>query len=258
MSNGAERENLAVVTGASSGIGAALAKQLSGRGYRVLAVARRAERLAELEKSSGGRIVPLALDLTADGAPERVAARAAELGGADLLVGNAGYGSFGPFRDAPREKMVNILRLNVLAGVELTHLLLPVMLERKQGGVIVVTSSGGMYPTPNLAVYGGSKAFLLSWGEALAMELRGTGVRVLVACPGPTATEFGDVAGMADLMAKAPGVMQPEAVATALLSAFDAGQVLAVPGAGNWMMSAIFQRLPRGLTRKLAAAMFKR
>ena len=122
----------------------------------------------------------------------------------------------------------------------------------------MVTSSGGMYPTPNLAAYGGTKAFLLSWGEALAMELRVTGVRLMVTCPGPTATEFGDVAGMADLLAKAPGVAQPEAIAQSVLAAWDADRVLHVPGASNRLMATVFQRLPRRVTRNLTASMFKR
>ena len=257
MSDGTKKTQLAIVTGASAGIGAAMAKQLAAREYRVLAVARRADRLAALEAASGGAIVALSQDLTVDGAVERVAARAAELGGADLLVNNAGFGSFGPFWTCSRQTITNMLRLNVLTGVELAHHVLPGMIQRKRGGVIIVTSSAGMYPTPNLAAYGGSKAFLLLWGEALAIELRGTGVRALVVCPGPTATEFGEVAGMSEMLEKAPGIMQPEAVAKAVLQAWDRGRVLTVPGASNWLMSAIFQRLPRGVTRSLAASLFK-
>jgi short-subunit dehydrogenase len=250
--------SLAVVTGASAGIGASIATALVARGHRVLAVARRADRLAVLEAAGSGRLVPMVEDLTTDGAAERIAARAEALGGAELLVNNAGVGSFGPFWETSHEKTIGMLRLNVLAGVDLTHRMLPGMLARKRGGVILVTSTGGMYPTPNLAAYGGSKAFLVFWGEALAMELRGTGVRLMVACPGPTATEFGDVAGMAELLAKAPGIEQPDAVAQSILAAWDAERVLHVPGATNRLMTAILQRLPRGVTRSVTAKMFAR
>ncbi|MEJ2885189.1 SDR family NAD(P)-dependent oxidoreductase [Actinomycetospora aeridis] len=250
--------SLAVVTGASAGIGAAMATALAARGHRVLAVARREHRLTALETATGGRAIPLVADLTAEGAAARVAERAADLGGAELLVSNAGVGAFGAFRDIPRDRTLEMLRLNVLAGVELTHRMLPTMLDRRRGGVIVVTSSGGMYPTPNLAAYGGSKAFLLSWGEALAMELRGTGVRAMVTCPGPTATEFGDTAGMADLLGRAPGLAQPDAIARSVLEAWDAGRVLHVPGPANRVMAGLFQRLPRKVTRTVTAAMFRR
>lgn len=125
---------LAVVTGASAEIGAAIATALVARGHRVLAVARRADRLATLEAASGGRLVPMVQDLMADGAAEQVADRAESLGGADLLVNNAGVGSYGPFWETPHDKTVGILRLNVLAGVDLTHRMLPGMLARKRGG----------------------------------------------------------------------------------------------------------------------------
>lgn len=252
------QQGLAVVTGASSGIGAALARQLAARGHRVLAVARRAERLAELEAASGGAVVPMPQDLTADGAAERVAARAAELGGAEMLVSNAGFGNYGPFWKTPHDRVMQMLRLNVLAGADLAHRLLPGMIEKKRGGVLVVTSSGGVYPTPNLSAYGGTKAFLLLWAEALAMELKGTGVRVMAACPGVVSSEFGEVAGMAELMKNAPGVLPPDEVAKSLLSSWDAGNVIAFPGGANWLMTALLQRLPRALTRKLTAAMFMR
>ncbi len=253
----ASNRPLAIVTGASAGIGQSIARELAQRGYRVLAIARRADRLAALEASSNGNIIPLTLDLTADDAIEKVAARADELGGAELLVNNAGFGNYGRFWETSFEKTLEMVQLNIKTSVGLTHRLLPEMIARKKGGVIIITSSGGMYPTPHLATYGGTKAFLLYWGEALAAELEGTGVRALVVCPGATKTEFGDVAGMAEMLAKAPGLSEPAEIAKATVDAWEAKRVLSVPGVGNWVMSAVFQRLPRDLTRKLTAAMFK-
>lgn len=255
MHNRLERP-LAVVTGASAGIGAALARELAGRAYRVLAVARRGERLEELQRESQGGVIPLVEDLVSDGAAERIAARAKELGGAELLVNNAGLATFSRFWEAPAELAARQVRLNTMVSVELTHRLLPDMLARKRGGVMIVTSTGGFYPTPKLAVYGGTKAFLLSFTEALSEELRGTGVHALAVCPGATASEFGVVSGMQHLMERAP-LMSPEAVAKAALRAWDDRAVLCVPGAANKLMVQAAQLLPRAVTRRAMAALFR-
>lgn len=248
---------LAVVTGASSGIGEAFSRQLSARGFRVLAVARRRDRLAALEAATGHRVTGLPQDLLAAGAAEAVAARAEELGGADLLVSSAGRGCFGPFGAMDRQEALELVQLNVTVAVELVHRLLPTMLARRRGGVIVVTSAGAFYATPNLAVYGGTKAFLLSFTEALATELRGTGVRALALCPGPTDTEFGEVAGMAELLAGAPGTMTPDQVAAAGLHAWERGRIVHLPGGANRLMTTTVSRLPRAATRRVIGALFR-
>jgi hypothetical protein len=249
---------LAVVTGASSGIGAAFATALAGRGFHVLAVARRAERLDELAASADGAITALPLDLTAPDAVDAVVRRAAGIGPVDLLVGNAGRGVHGRAWEVSRAVTADVLRLNLLAGVDLIGALLPGMVARGRGGVIVVTSAGGFYPSPYLAAYGGSKAFLLSYTEALAAELRGTGVRAMALCPGPVRTEFGEVAGMADLMARAPGLMDAPEVVESALRAFGAGRAVHVPGAGTAVMAGVLARLPRGVTRWVAERAFRR
>src|SRR5688500_7127348 len=145
---------LAVVTGASSGIGEAFSRQLSGRGFRVLAVARRIDRLKALEVDSGDRVIGLQQDLREPDAAKVVAQRAEELGGADLLGSNAGRGIFGPFERLDARDAQDIIQLNVTFPVDLIHRLLPTMLARRKGGLIVVTSAGAHYSTPNLAVYG--------------------------------------------------------------------------------------------------------
>lgn len=253
MHNRLERP-LAVVTGASAGIGAAIARELAGRAYRVLAVARRGERLESLQRETQGGVIPLLEDLLSEGASERIAARASELGGAELLVNNAGVGAFARFWETPLELAVKQVQLNAMVSVELTHRFLPGMLAKQAGGVMVVTSTGGFYPTPKLSVYGGTKAFLLSFTEALSEELRGTGVRVLAVCPGATASEFGEVAGMQKIMEKTP-MMSPEAVAKAALRAWDQKAVICVPGTSNKFMVQAAQFLPRALTRRAMAAL---
>jgi short-subunit dehydrogenase len=186
-----------------------------------------------------------------------VARRAEELGGAELLISNAGRGIFGPFEKLDAEDARDIVQLNVMFPVDLIHRLLPTMLARRRGGLIVVTSAGGHYSTPNLAVYGGTKAFLLSFTEALATELQGTGVRALALCPGPTSTEFGQVAGMSRLLDSAPGLMTPDQVAAAGLRAWRKGQVVHVPGGMNRVMTATLSRLPRSATRRIVSTLFR-
>ncbi|MFT3926663.1 MAG: SDR family oxidoreductase [Myxococcales bacterium] len=253
MQNRLERP-LAVVTGASAGIGAALTRELAARAYRVLAVARRAERLEALQQETQGAVIPCVEDLVSDGAVDRITQRVEALGGAELLVNNAGLGAFARFVDTPAELIAKQVRLNALVSVELTHRLLPAMIANKAGGVLVVTSTGGFYPTPKLAVYGGTKAFLLSFTEALSEELRGTGVHTLAVCPGATASEFGEVAGMQAVMEKTP-LMSPEAVAKAALRAWDQRAVICVPGLSNKVMVQAAQWLPRALTRRAMAAL---
>lgn len=248
---------LAVVTGASSGIGEAFSRQLSRQGFRVLAVARRIERLRALEVETGGRTIGLQQDLREADAAEVVAQRAGELGGADLLVSNAGRGIFGPFEELDARDARDIIQLNVAFPVELIQRLLPTMLTRRRGGLIVVTSAGGHYSTPNLAVYGGTKAFLLSFTEALATELQGTGVRALALCPGPTSSEFGRVAGMSTLLDGAPGLMTADQVAAAGLRAWRRGRVVHLPGGVNRVLTATLSRLPRSATRRIVSAAFR-
>jgi uncharacterized protein len=248
---------LAVVTGASSGIGEAFSRQLSGRGFRVLAVARRIDRLKALEVDSGDRVIGLQQDLREPDAAKVVAQRAEDLGGADLLVSNAGRGIFGPFERLDARDAQDIIQLNVTFPVDLIHRLLPTMLARRKGGLIVVTSAGAHYSTPNLAVYGGTKAFLLSFTEALATELQGTGVPALALCPGPTSSEFGWVAGMSKLFDGAPGLMTPDQVAAAGLRAWQRGRVVHVPGGMNPVMTATMSRLPRSATRRIVSAVFR-
>ncbi len=189
--------SVAIVTGASSGLGRALARELARRGHVVLAVARRGERLTELARAhdadaraGGGRIEPLALDVTAPDAAERVHDEARRLGEIGWLVNNAGSSTFGRLEASRVEEQRALVRLNCEALVTLTTRVLPDLVRAGRGIVLQVASAAGLQPTPGWAVYGATKAFVISLAEAMSEELRGSGVSVTALCPGPMATEF--------------------------------------------------------------------
>ena len=250
---------LALVTGASSGIGEAFARALSKRGHSLLLVARRRERLQKLADELG-RAEVLAADLSREDEVERVAARAAELGDVTLLVNNAGFGTRGPFAELDGARQGDMVKLNVLTPVLLTHQLLPLLAHSgaagKVSGVINVSSIGAFQSTPYMATYSASKAFVLSWSEALYEELRGSGVRVLCVCPGPTTSEFFDVAVMPDNMRRLPHIMSADDVVARTLDAFDDNRATLLPGAVNWLSAVATRFVPRLIARVLTARMF--
>jgi uncharacterized protein len=252
--NGGER-GWALVTGASSGIGASFARALDARGYSLLLVARRRERLEELARTLR-RAEVLCADLGDEAEVARVAAHALALGDVELLVNNAGYGSSGEFLALDGAREVAMVKLNSLAPLLLAQRLVPAMVARKSGGVINVSSIGAFQPVPYMATYGATKAFLLSWSEALAYELRKTGVRVTCVCPGPTATEFFDVAAVNPTMARLPHVMSADGVVARTLDAFDAGRAVLVPGLINWLTAFVTRIFPRLVVRVVTGRMF--
>ena len=221
---------VAVVTGASSGIGTQFARALAERGYEVVLVARRRDRLEQLAGELASAHV-VECDLAAD--PQLVARRVEELGlSVDLLVNNAGFGSWGRFVELDPEREAEQVRLNCEAVVVLTRAFLPGMVERRRGGIINVASTAGMQPLPYEAVYAASKAFVRSFSAALRTELRGTGVKLLNVDPGPVATEWQQVAGYrdpSDTMG-VPGKIGPDRVVAEALRAFDRGRGSIVPG----------------------------
>jgi uncharacterized protein len=245
----------AVVTGASSGIGEAFARALERRGYALLLVARRRERLEALAETLQ-RAEVLTADLGDEADVARVAAHALALGDVELLVNNAGFGTNGTFLQLDPAREVGMVKLNALAPLVLAQRLLPAMVARGQGGIINISSIGAFQPVPYMATYGATKAFLLSWSEALAEELRGTGVRVTCVCPGPTATEFFEVASVHPAMAKLPHVMRPDDVVARALDAFDEGRAVLVPGLINWLTAFVTRIFPRLLVRVVTGRMF--
>lgn len=254
---------VALVTGASSGIGAAFAHALAARGDDLVVVARdetRLEQLAEtLEKGHGTAVEVLAADLTSKKGMAVVEARLESAEPPiDLLVNNAGMGTFGKFSELPRETEARVIRLNVLALAQLSHAALPGMIERGRGGIINVSSLAGHQPTPLNATYGGTKAFVTSFSHALHEELRGTGVKVTVVCPGFTRTEFQERAGLDS--GSVPSFMwqKPEAVVEAALRAYEHGRAVCIPGALNQAGAVFSSAMPAGITRRIAGAVVPR
>jgi uncharacterized protein len=230
---------VALVTGASSGIGAEFAKQLSAAGYEVILVARRADLMQQLAAQMPGGARVIACDLANEAAS--LAGKVAELGTqVDVLVNNAGFGTHGRFAEIDAAREAEEVRLNCEALVTLTHAFLPGMIERGRGGVITVASTAGMQPLPYEATYGASKAFARSFSDALSAELRGTGVRVLCVNPGPVPTEWQRVAGYApDYLPPVPGKISAAQVAEESLRAFHRGRRTIIPGSViRWFMRA--------------------
>jgi short-subunit dehydrogenase len=234
----------ALITGASSGIGAAFARKLAALGYDLVLVARRGDRLealtAELEGAYGIRAETLVADLTDEGDVERVAGTIAAIPNLELLVNNAGMGAEGRFYQADIGPQLAMIRLHVLASVRLSRASLPGMVERGRGGIISVASVAGFMALPENVNYCATKGYLITFSKALQLELIGTGVRVQALCPGFTHTEFHDDLREFD-KARTPKIlwMPAEAVVDASLRGLARGEVVCIPGIGNRLIAAI-------------------
>jgi uncharacterized protein len=239
-----------LITGASSGIGAELARQLAGRGLGVTLVARREDRLQELADELDGEVHVIAADISDAEGREGLFAAVDELGlVVEMLVNNAGYGSGGAFTTLDPESEAAMVRTNCEALVALTAHYLPEMADRGRGAVLNLASLIAFQPVPFQATYGATKAFVLSFTDALHEEMRGTGVTVTAVCPGPVRTEFGEQGGFGGADERIPGPMWLEAdkVAHDALEAVDRGDRVTVPGAGNQIAALWGQHLPRFL-----------
>ena len=247
----------ALITGASSGIGEEFAKQLAARGYELVLVARREERLKQLAES---------LPVTAHAVTCDLASEAAGLYGkveklgvqVDLLLNNAGFGLRGRFRDLPVERQAEMVRVNCEAVVVLTGAFLPGMLERDRGGVITIASTAGMQPLPYEAVYGASKAFALNLTEALHAELGKTGVRALAVNPGPVPTEWQQVAGYDEVGGEMmPGAIEADQVVSEALHSYDKGRRTLVPGRFFRNFMRLNAPAPRSLKLAVSERMYR-
>lgn len=247
-----------LITGASAGLGRAMATQAARRGGTLVLLARGAEGLAQTEaavREAGGRALCLPLDLTAPEAGDAVEAFLAEHGlHCHVLVNNAGFGLMGRAAEAPRERLVALVDLNVRSLVDLTLRLLPGMLARGGGGVIMLGSISGFAPGPGMAAYYASKAFVSSFSKALWQETRGSGVVVTCVAPGPVRTAFFATAQAreARLFKLLPKV-SPEGVAAAAWSGFDAGRRMVVPGLGAKLTVLAMKLTPERLILPIVA-----
>lgn len=251
---------LAVVTGASSGIGADIARLLARRGQPVLAVARRAERLQALSKEAEALkapIHPYPLDVTAPGAGEKLLAESRRLGGATWLVNNAGFGAYGAFREQAPERLSEMVRLNCESLVVLTRLFLDDLLLADRGVILNVASLAGFQATPFMSVYGATKALVLTFSEGLREELVHTRVTVTAFCPGPVPTEFQEVSGVARRRSTPPGQVSSEDAAKAAISGADRGRTIVIPGALSQATAVMAQIFPRFLVRRASRQMLR-
>jgi len=253
---------VALVTGASSGIGEAFAVALAQRGRDVVVVARRADVLGDLatrlRTDPGVEVEVLAADLAAEAGVATVVERLGDPNRpVDLLVNNAGVGTMGRFWELPVEKEAAEVALNVVAVMRLTHAALGPMVARGRGGVINVSSISAYQPIPLHATYGATKAFVSSFTNAVHEELRGTGVKAMAVAPGYTRTGFQadgfDPKGLPDMVWQ-----QPDEVVATALKAYDRGRAVCVTGVINVATVAATSILPAGITRKVAGAVTRR
>lgn len=248
----------ALITGASSGIGRELARLAAKDHFDVILVARRRERLHELAGELSARygvtVEIVAADLAAAGSAERVfdAARA-RTGGVDVLVNNAGLGAHGLFAETPLERDLDTIRVNVLALTELTKHCVTGMVERNRGRILNVASTAAFQPGPLMAVYYATKAYVLSFTEALDEELTGTGVTATALCPGPTRTEFQEKAGFGDVpLLRGPLVRDAAEVARVGWEGAKRGKRVVIPGFANRVLALGARLSPRRLSTKIA------
>lgn len=251
-----------LITGASSGIGKALAERFAGDRADLVIVARRQERLeslaAELTKRYGVAVRPIALDLASPGAAQNLYDQLQGDGvQVDVVVNNAGIGFKGDFSDLSLAQHEAVMQLNMVALTQLARLWLPEMITRRRGGVLNVASNSAFQPGPGMAVYFASKAYVLSLTEALAEELRGSGVTATCLAPGMTITEFQGKAGMSQaLIAKVPN-RTPEWIAEVGHRAFRQGRVVVVPGLAEKTGAFMTRLAPRPILRRSVRQMLK-
>jgi short-subunit dehydrogenase len=250
-------DRTAIVTGASSGIGAEIARDLSSRGHHVTLVARSVDKLEALAAELTDADV-IAMDLADRAARASLLDQVTERGRVpDILVNNAGHSTMGPIAKSDPADELNMIEVDVVAVADLCSRILPGMVQRGRGAVLNVASTAAFQPLPGQAGYGAGKAFVLSYTQSLAGELRGTGVTATALCPGPVHTGFGERAGFSkeDAEAALPSVMwvSVEDVAKSAVEGMAKGRLVVIPGMANRVAASLSQVTPRSLLLPLLA-----
>jgi short-subunit dehydrogenase len=247
-------KKVALITGASAGLGVEFARQLASRGHRLVLVARRKDRLDALAKELG-KARAVAIDLSKSGAAAKLLADLAAAGEeVDTLINNAGFGLIGRFAELDAKRERQMIDLNVGTLTDLCRAVAPEMIKRKAGGILNVASTAAFQPGPNMAVYFATKAYVLSLTEALHEELKPHGVHVSALCPGPTRTEFGEVAGFGGNGLFDRVAMESPEVVAAGLDGLDRNRAVVVPGLTNKIGAISTRFAPRSVVRRIAGA----
>jgi short-subunit dehydrogenase len=246
-----------LVTGASAGLGEGFARALAKNGHDLILTARRADRLealaTDLRRTHGATIHVFTADLGDPEAPAELITRIEAAGlTIDTLINNAGFGLQGAVADLDGGKQAAIIDVNCRALVILAHAVLPAMIARGKGAILNIASTAAFQPGPMFAVYSASKAFVLSFSEALHEEVKPHGVSVAALCPGPTNTEFAEVAGMGHSLLFDRFAGGPDAVIRDGLAALKANQAVKISGAMNFLMAESIRFAPRGMVRRFA------
>jgi short-subunit dehydrogenase len=246
-----------LVTGASSGIGRELAKCFAKDGCRMILVARKEDALetlaTELRKEQKVQAQVFTSDLALPEAPVRLMARLETAGiRVDVPVNNSGFGAQGKFAELDLQRQLDMVQVNITALMHLTGLMLPGMIKRRQGGILNVASTASFQPGPGMGVYYATKAFVLSFTEAIAEELEGTGLTISALCPGPTITNFGAAAGGRFRPIAHKVAMSAEEVARIGHAAYRRGKVVAIAGLRNKSLAFSVRFAPRAMVRKIA------
>jgi short-subunit dehydrogenase len=247
----------ALITGASGGIGYELAKLFARDHHNLVLVARSADKLAQVATELQGQgltVKIIALDLASPLAPKFLFDQLQSEGVAvEILINNAGFGAFGEFAQLPEEEILGQIQLNITALTELTRLFLPPMIARRGGRIMNVASTAGFQPGPLMAVYYATKAYVISFSEAIANELHGSGVTVTCFCPGATHTGFAQRAGTEkSRLFKQLGAMSAEKVALDGYRAVMEGRTLAISGTHNWLVAQSTRLAPRKLVTAIS------
>lgn len=257
MSTASER--LALITGASSGIGAAFARRLAREGYDLIITGRGEGRLKaladELSRAHGVAVEIIVADLADPKGVEALVERIRAAPDLGVLINNAGFGSSKPFHEDDLKGQEAMVKVHILATMALTYAAIPNMIKRGSGAIINVSSLAGYAPLPGTATYSGTKAFLSAFSEALSLELARTGVKVQALCPGFTKTEFHSRLGIDTSRMRSRGLirwMAPEEVVEASLNCLAKGRVICIPGGGNRAIFHLLRLIPRRLYYKFA------